>query len=88
MGYTIKHFNKEERKAFFKKHDLLEPKEWAIVKGPLVMGFFDSKEEAGEFLADLVKAGKATDSPENLVAEAETNIPGLIREFLQKNLNS
>jgi TRAP-type C4-dicarboxylate transport system substrate-binding protein len=55
MGLSIQHFTEEHRRIFKEAHDLAEPKEWAVMDGTLVYGFYDTKEEAEAEIKEVAR---------------------------------
>ena len=53
MGYTVKNFSAEDKRAFVAEHPAGKPKDWAVMDGGIVYGFFDCEEEAR---AELLRA--------------------------------
>ena len=77
MGYQIKHLTQDEKEAFIREHPLAEPREWALMDGKFIEGFYDTEAEATTELKRLQTIDAITDRWEDWVYKTaeELNIP-------------
>jgi len=90
MDFELKHFTDEDQRAFKEKHELGKPKEWAVMDGSIVWGFFDTKEEAEAELAEITRDEKIGDrfsNWEDEVADELNTTCEVIREVIRGRLH-
>ena len=90
MDFELKHYTEADRRAFIEAHPQGEPKEWAVMDGSLVWGFFDTKEEAEAELVEIARDEKIgnrfSDWEEEVADELNTTIE-VVREVIKGRLH-